>query len=72
MRVHLALGDVTTFRLENVFDRIFEGDDVFAPLEIHLFDQRRQGRRLPAPDRAGHENESVLIARQQFQSLGQP
>ena len=70
MRMHFALRDVATFRLEDVFDRIFESDDVLAPFEIHLLDQSRQRRRFAAPHRARHENESVLITRQQFESLG--
>ena len=34
VRVHFALGDVATFRLEDVFDRIFQRDDVIAPFEL--------------------------------------
>ena len=72
VRVHFALRDVAAFRLENVFDRVFERDDVLAPLDIHLLDQRRQRGRFSAADRAGHEDEPVLITREQFQMLGQP
>ena len=35
---HFALRDVAAFRLENIFDRIFQGDDVVPPFQIHLLD----------------------------------
>ena len=56
MRVHFALRDVATFWFENVFDRIFERDDVFASLDVHLLDQRRERRRFSAAHRTGNEN----------------
>ncbi len=31
VRMHFALRDVTAFRFENVFDRIFQRDDVLTP-----------------------------------------
>ena len=64
VRVHFALRDVTTFRLQDVFNRIFQRDDVFAPLQIHLLDKRGQGGGFAAPHRAGHQDQSILIARQ--------
>src|SRR3954462_10860233 len=72
MRVHFALRDVTAFRSEDVFDWVLQRDDVFAPLDIHLLDQRGQCCRFPTADRTGHENESVMKTREQFQMLGQP
>ena len=70
MRMDLALRDVATLRFEDVFDRIFQGDDMLASLEINLLNQRRERGRLPAADRAGDENKPVLIAGQQFQTVG--
>ena len=64
MRVHFALRDVATFRLQNVFDRIFERDDVLAALQIHLLNQCSQRGRFAAADRAGHQDEAVLVARE--------
>ena len=71
MRVHFALRDVATLRFENVFDRVFERDDVLASLDVHLLDQRRQRRGFSAADRTGDENEAVLIPREQLEMLGQ-
>ena len=62
--VHFALGDVATLRLEDVFDRILEGNDVLASLDIYLLDQSGQRGRLSAADRAGNEDEPVMVARQ--------
>ena len=67
VRVHFALGDVATLRLEDIFDRIFERDDVFATFDIYLLDERRQRGRFAAADRTGDENEAVLITREQFE-----
>ena len=71
MRVHLALGDVAGLGHQNVFDRVFEGDDVLVALRVYLIYQCRQRCRLAAADRAGHENQTILITRENFQMLGQ-
>src|SRR5690349_6897301 len=36
--VHFALSDVTRFRLEHVFDRVFQGNNMLAPLHVYLLD----------------------------------
>ena len=72
MRVHFALGDVATLRLEDVFDRILQRDDVLAPLQVHLLDERGQRGRFSAADRTGDEDQAILIARQQLQCSGKP
>ena len=69
--VHFALGDVATLRLEDVFDRVLESDDVLAPLDVYLLDERGQSGRFAAADRAGDEDESVMEAREQLEALGQ-
>ena len=71
VRVHFALRDVATFRLEDVFDRIFQRDDVFATFDVYLFDERSERRRFAAADRTGDENEAVVITREQFEMFGQ-
>ena len=71
MRVHFALGDVATFWFQHILDRIFEGDDVLAPLDVRLLDQSRERGRFSTADRAGDENQSVLITREEFEMLGQ-
>ncbi len=71
MGAHFALGDVAAFRLQDVLDWVFQGDDVLAALPINLLDQSRQGGRFSAADRARDQNQSVLIAGQKFQLLGQ-
>src|ERR1051326_1938764 len=62
---------MTAFRLKDVLDRVFEGDDVLAALEIHRLDERGERGRLAAADRAGNEDETVMETGQQFEALGQ-
>ena len=50
--MHFALRDVATLRLKDVFDRVLEGNDVLAPLEIYLLDERSQGSGFAATDRS--------------------
>ena len=71
VRVHFTLRDVAAFRLEDVFDRVLERDDVLAPLEVHLLDQRGERGRFAAADRTGDKDEPILVAREQFQVLRQ-
>ena len=69
--VHFALCDMAAFWFENIFDRVLERDDVFAPLDVHLLDQRRERGRFAAAHGTGHEDEAVLVTGQQFQAFGQ-
>ena len=69
--VHFALGDVAILRLEDVFDRVLEGDDVLVPLEVYLLDERGEGGRFAAADRAGDEDEAVVITGEQLEALRQ-
>src|SRR4051812_29804557 len=71
MGVHFPLGDVTSLRLEHILDRIFQSDDVLPAFRVYLLDQRRERGGLSASDRAGDENQPVLITRQQLQVFGQ-
>ena len=71
MGVNFALGDVATLRLENVFDRILEGDDMLAALHVYLLDERGEGGRFAAADRAGDEDEAVMEAGEKLEALGQ-
>ena len=41
--VNLALGDVATLGLEDVFDRVLESNNMLAPLDIYLLDERGEG-----------------------------
>ena len=61
VRVHLALSDVTIFRRNDVFNGILKSDNMVAPREINLFNQRGQRRALSAAHRARHQNEPVVI-----------
>ena len=64
MGVNFALGDVTTLRLEKELDRILERNDMFATFEIHLLHQGRESGGFSTADRAGYEDQSILITRQ--------
>ena len=50
---------------------ILERDDVLVPLEVHLLDERGQRGRFAGADRAGDEDEAVVIAREQLEALRQ-
>ena len=71
VRVHFALGDVATLRLEDVFDRILQRDDVLVALDVHLLDERGQRGRFAAADRAGDEDEPVVKTGEHLEALGQ-
>ena len=71
VRVHFALGDVAAFRLEDILDRIFQRDDMLAPFDIYLLDERGERGRFAAANRAGNENEAVLITREQLEMFRQ-
>src|SRR3954464_12385892 len=71
MSLHLALGDVAAFRFKNVFDRVFESDDVFAAFEVHLLDESRERGRFAGADGTCDENEAVLVTRQQLETFRQ-
>ncbi len=49
-----------------VFDRVFDGDDVFGFALIDRIDDRRQRRRLARPRRPADEHETALKTGQQF------
>lgn len=71
MCVYFALGHMTAFRFEDVLNRVLERNDMLASFAIHLFDQGRERCRFSTTHRARHQNQSILVARQQFQMLGQ-
>src|SRR6266478_798219 len=62
MREYFALRDVAVFRLDDVLNRVFEGDDVIAPLRIDLLNHRRQRCGFAGAHGTGRQNQSVLIA----------
>ena len=71
MRVHLALIHVTAARLEEVFDRIFQRDDVVLARGIHLIDHGSQCGRLSGTDGTSHEDKAVVILRERLERLRQ-
>ena len=62
-----SLGDMTTGGRDDVFDRLLEGDDMVAPVEIDFLHKRREGCCLTAPHRACHKNQTILILGEEFQ-----
>src|SRR5690606_9386227 len=52
----LALVDDAAFRVVDVFDRIFDREDVVAPLLVEDVDQCREGGGFSAAGRAGEQN----------------
>src|SRR5207247_8552007 len=72
MGMDFALRDVTALRLEDVFNRIFQRNDVFTSLDVDLLNQGGQGCRFSTSNRSGNEDQAVMITSQQFQVLGQP
>ena len=65
--VHFPLVHLAAPGGEEVFDRILQGDDVFVAGAVHFFDQRGKGRALAAANRAGNQNEPVLVLGQHFE-----
>ncbi len=62
--VDLALVDVAALRLEDVFDRILERDDVVVAVLVDLIDEGGERGGLAGADGAGDEDEAVVIAGQ--------
>src|SRR5438477_13084742 len=71
MGMDFALRDVTALRREDVFNRIFQRNDVFPSLDVDLLNQGGQGCRFSTSNRSGNEDQAVMITSQQFQVLGQ-
>ena len=67
--MYLALGDMAASRLDDVFDGVFQRDDVVMPVQIDFLHHCRQRRGFSAADRAGHEDEAVVIFGQLFEAL---
>ena len=61
-----ALSNVAIFRLEDVFDRVLQRDDVLVPLHVHLFDHGRERSRFTSADRPCRQDQPVLIASEQL------
>ena len=58
----LALVDVALVRLVDVLYRILDRDDVSLAAVVDDVDHRSKRRRLAAPSRTGHDEESVALA----------
>src|SRR5437763_14887128 len=71
MGMCFALGKVTALRLDDVFNRIFQRNDVSPSLDVDLLNQGGQGCRFSTSNRSGNEDQAVMITSQQFQVLGQ-
>ncbi len=72
VRMHLALGDVATRRLDDVLDGVFQRDDVIVPLQVDFLDHGSQRRRFAAADGTGDEHETVVILGQLLEARRQP
>ena len=67
----LALRDDRQVLLEQVLDRVLDGDDVGAPLLVDVVDDGRQGGRLAVAGGAGDQDQAALQGGDLFQHLGQ-
>ena len=56
-----ALVDDRLLVLEEVFDRVFEGQNVARPVVVAIIDHRRQRGRLAGAGRAGHQHQTALF-----------
>ena len=71
VRVDFALGDVAVARVDDVFDRVFERDDVVVALLVDVIDHRGQRRGFARADGARHEDEAVVVFREHLHDLGE-
>ena len=62
---------MATARGDDVFDRIFEGDDVVVARAVDLIHQRREGCAFAATHGASHKHKAVVELREEPQLLGQ-
>ena len=67
---HFALVDHRLFRSIDIFNGVFDGDDVFHALGVDEFDQGSQGRRLALPHWSHDEKEPLWFARECFNNFG--
>ena len=67
----LALGHMAAMRRDEVLDGVFQRDNVVAAIAIDLLDQSGKRRGLPAADRAGDEDESIVVLGQLLEVLRQ-
>lgn len=69
--VNLALGDLAALGGEEVFDWIFEGDDMVVTFLVDLVDHGSQRGRFTAADRAGDQNQTVVVADEGLKNIRQ-
>ena len=62
MFVDLALVDVAAFGFEDVFNRVFEGENVVLAVAVDEIDEGGEGGGLAGTDGTGDQHEAVLIA----------
>ena len=68
--MQLALIDQAALVRMQVFDRIFDRDDVFMALSVDLVDHRRDRRRLTGTGRAGDEHQASRLLAQRGDDVG--
>src|SRR3989344_5357252 len=61
-----ALLDQRLLRFVDIFDRIFNSNDVLQPLAIDSLDHRGKGGRLAYPNRTNHQKKALLALRKSF------
>jgi hypothetical protein len=72
VRADFALVHDALLVVMDVFDRVFDRDDVALALVVDEIDHRGQGRRLAAARRAADEHEALLLAAEVLHRGGQP
>ncbi len=72
MGVDFALGDLAVGGDKNVFDRVFQRDDMVVAVLVDFLDHGGKGGRFAAPDRPGHKHQAVVILGEDLELLGQP
>ena len=63
---------MAAFRLDDVFDGVFQRDDVVLALGVDRIDEGRECGRFAAADWAGDEDEAVVEAGEGFHRVRQP
>ena len=70
--VDFALGHVAALRLDDVFDRIFERDDVVVPRLVHLVHEGRERGGFARTHGPGHEHEAIVVLGEQLERFREP
>ena len=71
MGAHLPLRDYAVYVCMKIFDRLFDRNNMTAPLRVDLVDNAGKRGRLTTPRRPGYQDQSLLLIRQLLNHLWQ-